>query len=227
MVRQEMTREPRQVRSQKRVAQILDAARSIIASKGAATMKMSEIADLAGVSAGSIYQYFSNTGDIIAALAEAILEQQTNRNRQLLLEPPLSLVQLSHTMMQMLDSYFRLHMEDPVVRDIWAGYRADKRLQDTDHDDDLANRDLIFEMSRHLFRDEEHERVKTALLLVIKFGGAAVSTAAQYEGEQARRVFEEAKVILYATLETAIFPLGRRTGDTAPISRPYTAVAPH
>lgn len=226
MIRQEVTREPRQVRSQRRVAQILDAARTIIARKGAATMKMSEIAALADVSVASIYQYFSNKGDIITTLADSILKEQTAQHKALLSEPPRSLVQLAHIMLEMLDSYFELHMQDPVIRDIRAGRRADKKLQDTDDDDDLANRDFIFGMSCHLFPEEEHERVKTHLLLLIKFGGAAVSMASQYEGEQARRVFEEAKAILSVTLETALFPLGRRTADTMPSTRP-PATPPH
>lgn len=227
MARHETTREPRQERSQKRVAQILDAARAIIESKGAATMKMSEIAEVAGVSSGSIYQYFSNKSDIIAALVASILNEKNQLYRDFFAERPISLVHLSHVMMSMLECYFKLHMHDPVVRDIWAGYRADKKLQDVDDDDDVANRDLIFEASSHLFREEEHERVKTNLLLLIKFGGAAVVMASQYEGDKARQVFEEAKVMLYVTLETALFPLGTKAGDRMPMHGPNAAATTH
>lgn len=227
MTRHEPIREPRQERSQKRVAQILNAARTIIETKGAATMKMSEIAEVAGVSAGSIYQYFSNKSDIIAALTDEILIEQTDIHKKLLPERPTSLVQLSHAMFEMLDCYFELHMQDPVVRDIWAGYRADKRFQHTDHDDDVANRDYIFEMSRHLFREKEHERVKTNLLLAIKCAGAAVGMASQHEGERARQVFREAKVVLYATIEAALFPYARQDRDITPASSRHGTTGTH
>lgn len=204
----DQVREPVQVRSQKRVAMILEAARSIIEEKGAAGLKMSDVADRAKISIGSIYQYFPNKSAIVAALAERVLEANTAKNEKILAEPPTSLVQLSHTTTELLDQYYALMREDPVFRDILTGYASDKEFLATEQDDTVANRDHIFAMSKHLFREEEYDRAKMALLLIISFGGAAAVIASQEDAEAGKTAMSQAKAMLYAAWEVSILPLG-------------------
>ena len=214
MTRQDSVREPVQERSQKRVEAILDAARRIIENKGAAKMKMSDIADEASFSVGSIYQYFPNKSAIIAALAERILEANTHQNEQVLAAPPRSLVHLSHITTELLEQYYELQMQAPVVKDIWAAFNADKELQDlqdVEHDDDVQNRDYIFEISKHLFDPSKHEEAKRALLIIIKFGAAAVGIASQQNRKEADAYMEDAKIMLYAAWEASVLPLGAKS----------------
>ncbi|WP_373634720.1 TetR/AcrR family transcriptional regulator [Yoonia sp. SS1-5] len=206
----EVIRNPVQARSQMRVSQILEAARALIAHRGAAALKMNQIAETAGISMASIYQYFPNKRAIIAALAEQILQENARRNEDILTDKPRSLVQLASTVTELLDQYYRLQKQDPVVRDIWAGYHADKELRDIDDNDSVRNRDFIFEASRHLFRPEVHEQAKVALLILINFGGAAVTTAVSLEDDLGDFAMEEAKTMLYAAWEATILPLGRK-----------------
>jgi AcrR family transcriptional regulator len=59
---------PRQLRSQATVTAILDATAHILLERGFAQTSTNAVAERAGVSVGSLYQYFSNKDALIAAL---------------------------------------------------------------------------------------------------------------------------------------------------------------
>lgn len=61
-------RAPMQARAQQRVAEILDAAERLIGSQGYDAITTNHIAAAAGVSIGSIYQFFANKFEILQAL---------------------------------------------------------------------------------------------------------------------------------------------------------------
>lgn len=61
---------PRQARSRALVYAILDAAARILATHGREALNTNLVAEKAGVSIGSLYQYFPNRDAIIAAVAE-------------------------------------------------------------------------------------------------------------------------------------------------------------
>jgi AcrR family transcriptional regulator len=62
-------RTPRQTRSAATVEAILEAAFQVLEADGAAGLNTNAVAARAGVSVGSIYQYFGNKDDILAGLA--------------------------------------------------------------------------------------------------------------------------------------------------------------
>jgi AcrR family transcriptional regulator len=66
----ERRREPVQARSRERVERILDAAAQLLAEAGYDAVKTNAIAKRAGVSIGSVYQFFPNRFAIFNALAE-------------------------------------------------------------------------------------------------------------------------------------------------------------
>ncbi|MFT4046015.1 MAG: TetR/AcrR family transcriptional regulator [Solimonas sp.] len=61
-------KQPRQARAQATVEAILEAAARILASEGYAAMSTNRVAERAGVSVGSLYQYFPNKDALVAAL---------------------------------------------------------------------------------------------------------------------------------------------------------------
>jgi AcrR family transcriptional regulator len=65
---------PRQQRSRRTVARILDAAAHIFHEQGYAGATTNDIADEAGVSIGSLYQYFPNKDALLLALAHQHIE---------------------------------------------------------------------------------------------------------------------------------------------------------
>jgi AcrR family transcriptional regulator len=67
-------RKPQQDRGHRRVELILDSTRALLKSRGAHTITTPQIASAAGISVGSIYQYFPNKEAILAALYCAYLD---------------------------------------------------------------------------------------------------------------------------------------------------------
>jgi AcrR family transcriptional regulator len=65
-----MRRVPQQERSRRRVEAILDAAARIVVADGVDAVGTRSIADLAGVTVASLYQYFADKDDILLALVE-------------------------------------------------------------------------------------------------------------------------------------------------------------
>jgi len=66
---------PRQARSQATVTAILDAAARVLVERGYAAATTNLVAEVAGVSVGSLYQYFPNKDALIAALHERHVRQ--------------------------------------------------------------------------------------------------------------------------------------------------------
>jgi AcrR family transcriptional regulator len=75
---------PRPNVSEERKTQILEAAETIIAAKGITSARMDDIAAETGLSKGTLYLYFKNKGELVAALFERIfrgvLSQIAKRN---------------------------------------------------------------------------------------------------------------------------------------------------
>jgi AcrR family transcriptional regulator len=65
-----MPRKPRQQRAQVKVELILEAAMRLLAKGGLAALTTNAVAETAGVSIGTLYQYFANKEAILDALAE-------------------------------------------------------------------------------------------------------------------------------------------------------------
>lgn len=187
---------------------ILGATKSLILSKGCAGLKMGDIAKEAGVSAGSIYQYFPNKGAIVGALAQHYLDVNRIKVEEALATPPKDLDELTQTMMLMFDGYIDLHLSDPVVRDIWMGSASDKQLQDIDSEDTRRNAELVFAQSKHLFQEQHFERVQIALLLMGNFAGTSIATIVALENQAGDLVLEESKRMLMACWEVSVRPLG-------------------
>lgn len=68
-------RRPRQQRSQQTVDWVLEAAAQLFSEHGYAGTTTNKVAERAGVSVGSVYQYFPNKDALLAALAERHLHE--------------------------------------------------------------------------------------------------------------------------------------------------------
>jgi AcrR family transcriptional regulator len=77
-------RQPRQARSTGLVASVLDAAVQVLAKEGAARFTTARVAERAGVSVGSLYQYFPNKAAILFRLQSDEWRQTTEMLRCLL-----------------------------------------------------------------------------------------------------------------------------------------------
>ena len=70
-------KDPSQQRSQETVARILSATGQVLRTKGYTGCSTNAIAEAAGISKGSVYQYFANKDEIIVVLIDQIMEGAT------------------------------------------------------------------------------------------------------------------------------------------------------
>ncbi len=73
--RPRLRRTPNQSRAQETVEAILGAARRILVKQGLAALTTNKVAELAGVSIGSLYQYFPNKDALLAELQRRHMEE--------------------------------------------------------------------------------------------------------------------------------------------------------
>lgn len=70
-----MRKQPRQARSRERVEALIDATAVEIAERGLLETTTNHIAERAGVSVGSLYQYFEDKDDLLAALLRRLSDE--------------------------------------------------------------------------------------------------------------------------------------------------------
>lgn len=135
-------RNPSQKRSRERVERILLVASGIIEASGSDQMKMSEVAARAGISIGSLYQYFPDKAAIVRTLAEHYNALGRGCIGEAL-EGVSTPAELERAFCELVDTYYGMFLAEPVMRDIWSGTQADKALCDLDLADARANGDTL------------------------------------------------------------------------------------
>lgn len=106
-------RKPQQARSQKLVGWILHAAAQVFAERGYAGGTTNHIAERAGVSIGSLYQYFPNKTAILAALAEQHLSEAEVLARKLFKQTEDQALSLGELLQLFISGFVALHEANP------------------------------------------------------------------------------------------------------------------
>src|SRR5882762_3490309 len=104
---------PAQQRSRERLDRILAAASELIARSGSDQVKMSEVAERAGISIGSLYQYFPEKSAIIRSLAERY-SAESRRCIEEALAAVTDLEGLLAAYESLVDQYYQLFLAEPV-----------------------------------------------------------------------------------------------------------------
>jgi AcrR family transcriptional regulator len=173
-------RDPVQKRSRERMQRILDAATGLIAREGSDALRMGDVAEKAGISIGSLYQYFPEKGAIIRALAE-----RYGAESRACIEEGLAGVQdlqgLGRAFGQLVDTYYGIFLAEPVMRDIWSGMQADKALSAMELADSRANGELLSRLLLALRPGEDPEAIKASAFLVWQLGEATMRLAVSVE----------------------------------------------
>lgn len=169
-------RKPVQARSRERVARILAAATEAIAERGSEHLKMADLAMRAGVSVGSLYQYFPDKAAVILALAGQI-SADSRRCIEDALAPVQTQDQLGQAFGDLIDLYWTLFQAEPVRRDIWAGAAADKALMAVELDESRASGEVLAAAILRARPQADPAVVATTAFLVWQLGEAAMRLA--------------------------------------------------
>lgn len=194
------TRTPRQQRSIERVDAILNAAKELIVEKGSAGLKIQEIAARAGITAGSMYQYFPNKAAIIHALGQQYLDLVNDMLRKALVKKPESLEECAETLQVLFDQFHALNCHDPVIRDIWVSTSADKNMQDMDIEDSRRNAALLFENMKDLFPEKHQQSMERLLFLSMHLCGATIRLALSIGKDEGHEILQIARQMISVDL---------------------------
>jgi AcrR family transcriptional regulator len=182
-------REPTQKRSRERVERILGCASTLIEKGGSDAMRMSDVAEMAGISIGSLYQYFPDKGAIIRTLAE-----RYNVAGQVCIAEGLQDVRdregLRKAFGELIDDYYAMFLAEPVMRDIWSGTQADKALRDIDLADSRINGAVLAAARARVDPTADRAELETSSFLIMQLGEATMRLAISVERSEGDALVE-------------------------------------
>jgi AcrR family transcriptional regulator len=187
-----LRRAPSQRRSRERVERIMAVAAELIAQQGSDALRMAEVAAKSRISIGSLYQYFPDKAAIIRALAE-----RTNAEGRACIEDGLREVRdaagLRQAFGQLIDTYYGLFLAEPVMRDIWSGLQADRKLREIDLEDSRINGRVLADALARIDPTADPAGLFTRAFLVMQLGEATMRLAISVGREEGAALVEAYK----------------------------------
>ncbi|TDC54275.1 TetR/AcrR family transcriptional regulator [Actinomadura sp. KC345] len=110
----------RQARGERRIAQILDAAAGVLAETGYEAATTNRIAAAAGISPGSLYQFFPNKEAIAEALADRFSTQMGGAHRTAFEAADLGAVPLAELIDRVVDPLLAFNIANPGFKALFA-----------------------------------------------------------------------------------------------------------
>jgi len=186
---------PTQQRSRERFERILDCATSVMAEKGSEAFRMSDIVERTGVPFGSLYQYFPDKTAIIGTLAE-----RYNAVGRVCVQKELATVKtakdLHPALCRIVDGFYQMYVDEPVMRDIWQATQADRTLQKLDDDDGIFLSGLLSDALERVTPRADAHALAAFSQLTMTLIAAAVRQAITLPTKDAERVLTLFKLIL-------------------------------
>ena len=135
---------PRQARSRMTVTAILDATAHILISEGYGGMNTNRVAEKAGVSIGSLYQYFPDKKSLLAALRQRHAEQMKACLQEAMSDT--SPDSLDNVVSSLIHAVFKAHMLEPNLHKILHSEIPEPALynQQTNLEEDFRN--MVFSL---------------------------------------------------------------------------------
>lgn len=180
-------REPSQKRSRERVERMLGVASALIAEKGSDALRMGEVAEKAGVSIGSLYQFFPDKNAIIRALADRYQKESEACIAEALASVD-DMKGLERAFSELVDTYYGIFLAEPVMRDIWSGTQADKALRELELACSRDNAGLLLAVLRRLRPNEDPAALESSAFLIWQLGEAAMRLAVSVDREEGDRL---------------------------------------
>jgi AcrR family transcriptional regulator len=195
-------RQPAQQRSRDRMERIQDVARHLIAQKGSDQLKMSEIAAQAGISIGSLYQYFPDKRSIIRTLAHGYAAESRACIEQALATVR-SKAELQSAFSSLVDQYHQLFLTAPVKRDIWCGMRTDKELMAIELDESRACGEFLADAIRRVNPKADAKKVAALAFLVWELGEETMRLAVSHKRSEGALLVQAYKTMALRAIAEA------------------------
>lgn len=190
---------PVQKRSRERVERMLTAATALIAERGSDALRMGEVAERAGVSIGSLYQFFPDK----TALMGTLVERYNEQSRRCIAQSMASVRDedgFQRAFAELIDVYYRLFLAEPVMRDVWSGAQADKALRDVQLSESRSNGALVAAVLKRLRPHADPAALERSALVVMHLGEEAMRLAVSVDRAEGDALVEAYKRMALAEL---------------------------
>lgn len=195
-------RQPAQQRSRERLDRILEVAQQLIAEKGSEHVTMSEIAELAEISIGSLYQYFPDKRAIVRTLAE-LYAAESRRCVRDALEAVRDRKELLDAFAGLVDQYYEIVLDKPVMRDISSALRSDKELMSMEIAESRACGALLAAAIRRVTPRTDARRVNALAFLIWQMGEETVRLAVAHKRGEGALLVDAYKRMSLRAIEEA------------------------
>lgn len=184
--RQRIQTGPMQQRSRERCEHILAVAQEMLLEGGGDAFKMSDLVARSGVPFGSLYQYFSNKSAVIGELANRYNEA----GRQCvadILSSVQSVPELFTAIDQMVDGFYQMYRDYPVMKSIWEATQSDPQLKRLDEIDVTYHANMFFEAYIRAIPSDSDPDAETRTHLINELMASAVRQALRLEPRKAKK----------------------------------------
>lgn len=193
---------PTQERSKQRLSRILDAANQLFSDVGFDAATMDAIAERAGTSIGSVYQFFPNKAAIFEALCARFFARAELLFEELVVELPEGDDRAAWEPLteRVIDAFWRFHVDEPGIRAVWANQNISAELIKAG---DVVNRGMAerTELVMRVFAPHLTEKARAAAAeIVVEVVSAILFVAVRREEREAERLVEELKRMVVAYL---------------------------
>jgi len=200
---QGLRKTPNQRRSKERVEKMLSVAIELISQNGSDAMRMSEVAKLAGVSIGSLYQYFPDKSAIIQTLAERYNAQGKDCIKAGLAHVR-TVDELCEAFGALVDEYYALFLAEPVMRDIWSGTQADKALRKIELASSRESASDLVNVLTRLQPKMDVDELSASAFLVMHLGEATMRLAISVDADEGEKLVAGYKRMALAELRRIV-----------------------
>jgi len=200
-VTQPLRREPMQRRSVARVQRMLDAAQELVAELGYDALTTTLIAERAGVSIGSLYQFFPDKQAVVRAVALRNLEIFSERLTAMVRPQMQSWWQV---VSEVIDQYVDMHQRIPGFRAIRFGDVADLHLLDPERDNDTVVADRFIELIAPFVTIQPTDELRLDLVIAVRIADSLTRYAFERDPAGDTAVIEETKRVVRAHLSRSL-----------------------
>jgi AcrR family transcriptional regulator len=196
-----LRRVPRQARSRERLQRMLDAADALLASDGAAALTTTRVAEAAGVSVGSLYQYLPDKEAIVEALAGRYLAEFEGLMGRMVEEARANPSAWDDPVGRLVDAFAARYRERPGYRALWFGRHLNEELRAADRDNKLALAAALRRILVSLGVAHDGEPLEIVARSGVLVADALLQEAFREDARGDARLIAEAKRVLRLYLE--------------------------
>lgn len=204
----DLRRTPRQERSLQLIERVLDVADHLLATEDAAALTTTRIASEAGVSVGALYQYFPDTGAIVAAVAVRHIEASDALMATAVAEAVRA--GWSDPVGTLVELFAERWRSQPGYRALWSGPHLTQALRSADRAGKEALADGVRRILVSLGLVADSERLTIACVAAVYACDALLQEAFRRDPNGDPEILEETKTLLGAYLERLVAGQGKR-----------------